>query len=33
MSPIAAHALCRMQSADEVRPKYNENRVLAVKKP
>ena len=33
MSFIAGHVLCRMQGARERRPKYNENRVLAVKKP
>jgi hypothetical protein len=33
MSLIAGHALCRMQSADELRPKYNENRILVIEKP
>jgi hypothetical protein len=33
MSFIAGHALCRMQGADEARPKYNENRILAIEKP
>ena len=33
MSFIAGHALCRMQGADELRPKYNENRILAIEKP
>jgi hypothetical protein len=33
MSFIAGHVLCRMQGADEVHPKYNENRILAIEKP